>query len=178
MANGKLSKYLSSVADRNHNFQHSKAGPEVFFQATYNNEGESTCVECNISRHGVREESESKDEVVVRYGTIASGNQEMKDANRRDKIGINIGGVLCFEIEATGLMNNISCFVISSICNYSDSQKLKKWQLYVAGTIAACAKDSPSVILPDQLSKTRMYPCKTFADFVPPLLLVTVKETI
>ena len=49
---------------------------------------------------------------VVHYGTIASGNQVMRDAAERDRVSAEFGGVLCFEMEAAGLMNSFPCLVI------------------------------------------------------------------
>lgn len=40
----------------------------------------------------------------VHYGSIASGNSLIKDAERRDEIGRTYD-VLCFEMEAAGLVN-------------------------------------------------------------------------
>jgi nucleoside phosphorylase len=83
---------------------------------------------------------------MVHYGTIASGNQVMRDGVTRDKISSGLGGVLCFEMEAAGLMNNFPCLVIRGICDYADSHKNKRWQAYAAATAAACAKEVLSVI--------------------------------
>jgi hypothetical protein len=49
--------------------------------------------------------------------------------------------VLCFEMEAAGLMNHFLCLVICSICDYSDSHKNKEWQGYAAMSAAIYAKD-------------------------------------
>ncbi|KAI9764071.1 MAG: hypothetical protein M1840_008875 [Geoglossum simile] len=78
---------------------------------------------------------------MVHYGTIASGNQVMRDGVVRDKVSLALGGVLCFEMEAAGLMNSFPCLVIRGICDYADSHKNKRWQTYAAGTAAACAKE-------------------------------------
>jgi nucleoside phosphorylase len=37
--------------------------------------------------------------VTVHYGTIASGNQVIKDAATRDRLSEELGGVLCFEMK-------------------------------------------------------------------------------
>jgi len=65
------------------------------------------------------------------------------------------GGVLCFEMEAAGLMNSFPCLVIRGICDYADSHKNKKWQAYAAATAAACAKEVLSVIPPAEVVKAR-----------------------
>jgi nucleoside phosphorylase len=77
---------------------------------------------------------------VIHAGTIASGNRLVKDAATRDKISTQLGGVLCFEMEAAGLMNMVPCLVIRGICDYADEHKDNSWQGYATATAAACAK--------------------------------------
>ncbi|KAK6353810.1 hypothetical protein TWF730_008234 [Orbilia blumenaviensis] len=86
------------------------------------------------------EREEDEDNPAVHYGLIASANQLMKDAEIRDKLAADMD-VLCFEMEAAGLMNQFPCLVIRGICDYSDSHKNKDWQGYAAMTAAAYAKD-------------------------------------
>jgi nucleoside phosphorylase len=83
----------------------------------------------------------------VHYGLIASANQLMKDALIRDKLAAE-KDVLCFEMEAAGLINHFPCLIIRGICDYSDSHKNKDWQGYAAMTAAAYAKDLLSQIAP------------------------------
>ncbi|UKZ78532.1 hypothetical protein TrVFT333_006275 [Trichoderma virens FT-333] len=83
---------------------------------------------------------EYEDDPAIHYGLIASGNQLMKDALIRDELASK-KDVLCFEMEAAGLMNHFPCLVIRGICDYSDSHKNKYWQGYAAMTAAAYAKD-------------------------------------
>lgn len=64
----------------------------------------------------------------------------MKDALIRDKL-IAQKDVLCFEMEAAGLMNQFPCLVIRGICDYADSHKNKEWQGYAAMAATAYAKD-------------------------------------
>ena len=83
---------------------------------------------------------EEDDDPAVHYGLIASANTLMKDARARDKLAAE-KGVLCFEMEAAGLMNDFPCLVIRGICDYSDSHKNKEWQGFAAMVAAAYAKD-------------------------------------
>ncbi|KAL6230238.1 hypothetical protein BDW75DRAFT_234563 [Aspergillus navahoensis] len=76
----------------------------------------------------------------IHYGLIASANQVMKDALVRDQLAAE-NDILCFEMEAAGLMNQFPCLVIRGICDYSDSHKNKEWQGFAAMTAAAYAKD-------------------------------------
>ncbi|KAE8141248.1 hypothetical protein BDV38DRAFT_279154 [Aspergillus pseudotamarii] len=94
-------------------------------------------------------------DMLVHYGLIASGNQVIKDAVFRDRINARLGGdVLCFEMEAAGLMNSFPCAIIRGICDYCDSHKNKDWQEHAAGVAAAFAKEFLSVIPPTQVTET------------------------
>ncbi|KAF4630324.1 hypothetical protein G7Y89_g7821 [Cudoniella acicularis] len=86
------------------------------------------------------ERDEEEDNLEIHYGLIASANQLMKDALVRDRLAVE-KDVLCFEMEAAGLMNHFPCLVIRGICDYSDSHKNKDWQGYAAMAAAAYAKD-------------------------------------
>jgi nucleoside phosphorylase len=79
---------------------------------------------------------EEDDDPAIHYGLIASGNQLMKDARIRDKLAAD-KGVLCFDMEAAGLMNHFPCLVIRGICDYSDSHKNEEWQGFSAMMAAA-----------------------------------------
>jgi nucleoside phosphorylase len=85
----------------------------------------------------------------VHHGIIASGNQLMKDALIRDHYARE-KHILCFEMEAAGIMNRFPCLVIRGICDYSDSHKSKDWQGYAAMAAAAYAKDLLGEIQPNR----------------------------
>ncbi|KAL3480495.1 hypothetical protein BJX99DRAFT_266432 [Aspergillus californicus] len=94
--------------------------------------------------------TESDDDPAIHYGLIASANQLMKDALIRDTLTAE-KNVLCFEMEAAGLMNHFPCLVIRGICDYSDTHKNKEWQGYAAMVAAAYAKDLLCRIVPQQV---------------------------
>jgi nucleoside phosphorylase len=96
------------------------------------------------------ERTEDEDAPVVHYGQIASANQLMKSALLRDELAAE-KDVLCFEMEAAGLMNNFPCLVIRGICDYSDSHKNKEWQGYAAMAAAAYSKDLLCRIAPTRI---------------------------
>jgi nucleoside phosphorylase len=135
-------------------FNREAVGLDVLFEATYDHEAGSTCLSCSLGKQVGRQPRANK-EPVIHYGTIASGNQVIKDAATRDTVSREFGGVLCFEMEAAGLMNSFPCLVIRGICDYADSHKNKTWQAYAAGTAAACAKEMLSVIPPAEVAKAR-----------------------
>jgi nucleoside phosphorylase len=93
---------------------------------------------------------EDEDSLEIHYGLIASANQLMKDARVRDRLAAE-KDVLCFEMEAAGLMNHFPCLVIRGICDYSDSHKNKEWQGYAAMAAAAYAKDLLCRIAPNRV---------------------------
>ncbi|KAL5044328.1 hypothetical protein BDW71DRAFT_209332 [Aspergillus fruticulosus] len=89
--------------------------------------------------------SERHDDPTIHYGVIGSGNTLMKDAFKRDELARK-KGILCFDMEAAGLMNHFPCLVIRGISNYADSHKNDEWRGYAAMTAAAYAKDLLSII--------------------------------
>ncbi|KAL2802448.1 hypothetical protein BJX63DRAFT_437864 [Aspergillus granulosus] len=98
--------------------------------------------------------TEDEDNPAIHYGLIASANQLMKDALVRDKLAAE-KGVLCFEMEAAGLMNQYPFLIIRGICDYSDSHKNKEWQGYAAMAAAAYAKDLLHRIPPSKVEAER-----------------------
>ncbi|OQE34403.1 hypothetical protein PENCOP_c018G00646 [Penicillium coprophilum] len=86
------------------------------------------------------EQADDQDNPAIHYGLIASGNQLMKDAVIRDRLATE-KDILCFEMEAAGLMNTFPCLIIRGICDYSDSHKNKEWQGYAAMVAATYTKD-------------------------------------
>jgi hypothetical protein len=96
------------------------------------------CINCDQTKIIRRKPRDMR----VHYGLIASGNQVIKDATFRDEINARLDGkVLCFEVEAAGLMNEFPCIVIRGICDYADSHKNKEWQEHAAAVAAAFAKE-------------------------------------
>ncbi|KAJ0420503.1 hypothetical protein BJY00DRAFT_323758 [Aspergillus carlsbadensis] len=103
---------------------------------------------CNVVKRPERKAHEQHP--CIHYGTIASASQVMKDALIRDQLAAE-HDVLCFEMEAAGLMNEFPCLVIRGICDYSDSHKNDQWHGYAAMTAAAFAKDILYQIAPDRV---------------------------
>lgn len=91
----------------------------------------------------------------VHYGLIASGNQVIKDAEFRDVVNKRFGdNVLCFEMEAAGLMD-FPCLVIRGICDYADEHKNKDWQEYAAAVAAAFTKELLQYVQPADVDGER-----------------------
>jgi nucleoside phosphorylase len=98
------------------------------------------------------ERADDEDNPAIHYGLIASGNTLMKDASLRDRLATETD-VLCFEMEAAGLMNHFPSLVVRGICDYSDSHKNSEWQGYAALTAAAYAKELLLQMAPSTVEK-------------------------
>lgn len=138
-------KYQRPTCDRLYlsNFPHPETAPD--------------CLPCGDDPSKLKSRparSEDEDNPAIHYGLIASANQIMKDALVRDTL-IEERDVLCFEMEAAGLMNHFPCLVIRGICDYSDSHKNKDWQGYAAMAAAAYAKDLLARIAPNKVEAER-----------------------
>jgi nucleoside phosphorylase len=105
-----------------------------------------TCDDCDMKRLQPRANrpdiQPNSHHPEIHYGTIASGNCVVRDAKFRDHWGTqnNESKILCFEMEAAGIVNTIPCLVIRGICDYSDTHKNKVFQNYAAAAAASYAK--------------------------------------
>lgn len=97
---------------------------------------------------------DEEDDPAIYYGLIASGNRVIKDATFRDKLAAE-QDVLCFEMEAAGLMNHFPCLVIRGVCDYADSHKSKEWQGWAAMVAAAYTRDLLHQIIPQRVKAER-----------------------
>ena len=126
------------------NFSYQGAGHDQLFEASYSHLDGDTCADCNpqkLVQRPCREDSMPS----VHYGNVASGDELMKDGVTRDRIAAE-EGVICFEMEAAGLIDSFPCVVVRGVCDYADSHKNKRWQSYAAATAAAYAKELLGVI--------------------------------
>lgn len=116
---------------------------DELFNASYPHTGNLDCTNCDTNQIIHRRERNTKNTTIkIHYGTIASGNQVIKDAQTRDRIVRDLGGqILCFEMEAAGLMNDFPCLVIRGISDYCDSHKNDGWQRYAAASAAAYTRE-------------------------------------
>lgn len=126
---------------------------DELFEADYEHVStESTCQSCDKQRL-VAQQQRKTTEPRVHYGIIASGNQLIRNAKMRDILAKEDPGILCFEMEAAGLMDQFPCLVIRGISDYTDSHKSDVWQPYAASVAAAYAKELLSVISARQIWK-------------------------
>ena len=113
---------------------------DSLFKSEYDHPGSSpTCEECDVAQQ-IHRRPRDQESPKVHYGIIASASQVMKHGRTRDRIARE-HGVICFEMEAAGLMDSFPCLVIRGICDYADTHKNDIWHKYAAATAAAYAKE-------------------------------------
>lgn len=139
-------------------YQHPSAEYDKFYDSSYiHRGGDHRCdIGCDSTSSPVlprRRRELDPDEPVVHYGLIASADQLMEDAIARDRL-IKEHDILCFEMEAAGLMNGFPCVVIRGICDYSDSHRNYMWHGYAAATAASYAKELLEMIPEHQIART------------------------
>ncbi|KUL83288.1 hypothetical protein ZTR_09137 [Talaromyces verruculosus] len=154
----KIPGFLSKMLTNNPamiRFQHPGMETDRLFRPdVVHIEGRKSCRDCyglndvNIVQRSGRSDTAPR----IYYGTIGSADQVMKDAILRDQWALK-ENILCFEMEAAGLMDSFPCLVVRGICDYADSHKNKVWQSYAAATAAAYAKELLLVIPGQGLTK-------------------------
>ncbi|KAJ5826584.1 ankyrin [Penicillium robsamsonii] len=159
-----LEKAVNRVLERNPRLRKKYKRPESGSDRLYRSDfihpldNETGCaVACgdDLSRLIMRHKrTADEDNPAIHYGLIASANQLMKDALVRDRLTAE-SGVLCFEMEAAGLMNHFPCLVIRGICDYADSHKNKDWQGYAAMVAAAYARDLLYRLTPNRVENEK-----------------------
>ncbi|KAM6488247.1 ankyrin repeat protein [Trichoderma sp. SZMC 28011] len=154
----RIEQAVNSVLEKNKRLRRQYSRPDQSSDRLYqpgvvhSNTKEGCILACDPSGLIPRpERAEEEDNPAVHYGLIASANQLMKNAFLRDKLAAE-RDVLCFEMEASGLMNHFPCLVIRGICDYSDSHKNNDWQGYAAMVAAAYAKDLLYRIAPNSVT--------------------------
>lgn len=145
----RLYKYISQMIQDSPKWASVSAYPgeqfDRLFEATYEHlDTHSTCDQCDYHKIKLRQSRKAKSPV-IHYGNIASGNQVMRHAGTRDWLAKE-ENIICFEMEAAGLMDSFPCLVVRGICDYADSHKNKQWQSYAAVVAAAYAKELLLVI--------------------------------
>ncbi|KAL4792825.1 purine and uridine phosphorylase [Aspergillus venezuelensis] len=128
---------------------------KLFNAANMHPRGARTCKDCPPEWE-VERDPRDDDNPVVHYGIIGSGNAVIKDARVRESYADRLEGMLCFEMEAAGLMDHFPCLVFRGICDYADSHKNDAWQRYAAMTAAACAKEFLEYLPEESLASQRL----------------------
>ncbi|KAM0471568.1 hypothetical protein ACHAPX_009224 [Trichoderma viride] len=72
----------------------------------------------------------------IHIGIVGSGDRVIKSGEHRDSIA-KPKGIIAFEMEGSGIMEEIPCVVVKGVCDYADCHKSKKWQDFAAATAAS-----------------------------------------
>lgn len=142
----KMRKILDEMATKLPNQQFARPSTEDrLFETECQHALEEACDRCNLHKEIRRiartdEFGQPDTTPAIHYGLIASGNKVIASAAERERLQ-QTGPVLCFEMEAAGLMDSFKCLVIRGICDYADSYKRDEWQRYAAVTAAAYARE-------------------------------------
>jgi nucleoside phosphorylase len=133
--------------ERHHQYDDPGPNRDRLFRDTYEHQG-TELDDCRVCCDAEYVDSRSDrgigatrlvDKPSVHFGNIASSNQLQISAVERNRVQKE-HDVICFEMEAAGVMEEYSCVVVRGICDYADSHKNKGWQNYAAATAAAYAK--------------------------------------
>ncbi|KAK4205993.1 nucleoside phosphorylase domain-containing protein, partial [Rhypophila decipiens] len=158
----KIDNTIKAILDRNPRLRGEYRRPDPATDRLY----KSTVVHKGASHESCLEVcGEEKADLIVRtprseyednpkVHLIASADKLMKDAVIRDRLAEE-KGVLCFKMEAGGLMNHFRCLVIRGICDYADSHKNEEWQGYAAMAAAVYAKDLLGIIVTTKVAAER-----------------------
>lgn len=148
MAGSRIPRFIDQMLEKHSSmtgYSRPRSMEDHLYDADYEHVGSpDACTECDPSRRVARP-SRPDTQSRVYYGTIASGNQVLKHGATRDILSRKLD-ILCFEMEAAGLVDCFPCLVIRGICDYCDSHKNKGWQEYAAAVAAAYAKELLSLI--------------------------------
>jgi nucleoside phosphorylase len=152
-----IGEHVNSMLESNpamqQDFSYRNPEDDRLFREDYEHMGnDKNCKNCDEERL-IQRKPRTTNVPVIHYGLIGSANQVMRHGVTREKLRQE-RGIICFEMEAAGLMDNFPCLVIRGICDYSDTHKNKNWQRYAAAAAAAYAKELLGVIAPVQVDKT------------------------
>ena len=163
MEDPKLSGYLAEMFTAFPKMRAAYASPGRAQDRLYDGDCEHTenaeaCARCTETKEIPRPErlnaeSAPDDSPAIHYGLIASGKKVIASSIERDHLRRD-ADILCFEMEAAGLMDSFPCLVVRGISDYADSHKNDQWQRYAAATAAAYAKELLGVITPRQVAST------------------------
>ncbi|KAI5459722.1 nucleoside phosphorylase domain-containing protein [Mariannaea sp. PMI_226] len=147
----KIAEHITRMDDM---LEFRKPEQDRLYCADYVHQGGPDCDNCGTERVVNRPQRATGRAVTIHYGMIASANSVMKDAVERDQYSNDPElNILCFEMEAAGLMNCFPCLVIRGICDYSDSHKNDEWHNYAALTAAAYARELLHIVKEQKVTR-------------------------
>ena len=138
-----VEKIFEKFPNLQETYRRPDVGSDRLYKPTFCHAGEQkSCTEvCGDDSSNLipRSARSKKENLNIHYGPIASANTLMKDAELRDGLAKE-KDVICFEMEAAGLMNHFPCLVVRGICDYCDTHKNVDWQGFAALAAAAYSR--------------------------------------
>ncbi|KAK1968394.1 pfs domain-containing protein [Colletotrichum sublineola] len=139
-------------------YQRPSDKPDILFREDYTHDANNaSCAQCDTSK-AVKRAPRQPEGSVIHYGLIASGDSVLKSSAKRSAAVRSLGDVLCFEMEAAGIMTEFSCIVIRGISDYADSHNNDAWHYFAAAAAAACTKELLAYIDPAEAPSTSAVP--------------------
>lgn len=139
-----LSMQLSQIVKKA-GYSRPASETDVLYESSHDHPSEAkTCLRCDTNK-SLQRPARSWDGPVAHLGVVASGDQVMRWATRRDELWGELN-MDCFEMEAAGLMDDFPCLVIRGISNYADSHKNDAWRQYAAAVAAAYATELLGIV--------------------------------
>ncbi|KAF3177841.1 hypothetical protein TWF788_007623 [Orbilia oligospora] len=143
----KIPRYLAELEIKQPNlvkkFLRNESMKDIAFKAAASHIGKSNATsQPPLEEDGDKEEEDEEEEDETGGCRHCDRTKTFKENNRGMRIHFELSRkVLCFEMEAAGLINVFPCLVIRGICDYADSHKNKIWQPHAAIVAAAFAKE-------------------------------------
>lgn len=123
-----ISDYLQRLIFQLNSGYQRPSEEDILFQADYpHTPDQQSCRQCDRTRR-LQRSPRPDDDPRIFYGLIASVDRVIKSAAKRIAISNDLGGdVLCFEMEAAGLMTEFPCVAIPHRILYDLSLGLEDW---------------------------------------------------
>ncbi|KAH8696324.1 hypothetical protein BGW36DRAFT_428337 [Talaromyces proteolyticus] len=153
-------------------YQHKHHASSQCAQCANGDGGENICddsltmtcgeLQCNEQELIVRKRPSQSSTPAIHVGMIASGDTVMKSGTDRDSIAFQ-DDIIAFDMEGAGVWEKFpSVLVVKGVCDYADSHKNKRWQLYAAAAAATATKSFLMTFGTDFLTTplpTELFPC-------------------
>jgi nucleoside phosphorylase len=142
--------------DADEEWTYPRFATDILFRANYKHMNKNpTCGACAVGPDStISRDARKTTNPKIHYGNIGSENSVMKDGELRDQLAER-DNIICFEMEAAGLMDKFPCLVMLGISDYPDSHKNWEWQPYSAAVAAIYAKKLLTVIRPTDVTEMR-----------------------
>ncbi|KAB8272325.1 nucleoside phosphorylase domain-containing protein [Aspergillus minisclerotigenes] len=133
-----ISRRIDSIGDRHGNGQndYARPGEDRLYDRDYTHDGRyCDCLtpKADLNSRMLSRGARRGDLVQIHQGNIGTASVE---------------NLICFEMEATGVMLNVPCLLIRGISDYADGHKNDIWQPYAALAAAVCAKELLATMSP------------------------------